>query len=456
MRETKCRNILFPPTRSWLTVMPFLLLSLFLTARASYFPTTNPTWQTISASAAGADAALLADAVAYAEAANSSSLVILHGGRILSENYWDGRNRNTKSNLFSASKSMVATMVGRLLAEGTFTSLDQKSSVFLDEWKGVSGKQDITLRHHLSMTTGLEGGEQNLIGQVLARNERFFAANLPLEHSPGTYWTYNNPAYRLLFSIIEEATGQSLATVSTQKLFQPLGMDAEWNIRTPTFGNQTFLNYQSINATALSAARFGLLALRSGLWNGTQIAPAAFIAESTNTSQDINPSYGFLWWHNRGASAGGQQLPFDGVLREGPYFPDAPPDLFAAIGKDDQIIAVIPSLDLVIVRQGSALGASSEAIGQEQNILFGKIAKAFAYPGQPQPFPPALAWANGSGVLTWTAWYGRKYLPQFSPDLAPVPWLPRAAVPIIGEGLPVIFPVSESSSSGFFRLAYGH
>ena len=455
MCDPNCKNTLSPPAWPCLTAVPLLFLSVLLTARASYFPTTDQTWQTTTAEAAGADAALLVDAVAYAEAANTSSLVILHGGRILSENYWGGRNRNTKSNLFSASKAMVATMVGQLLAEGTFISLDQKSSVFLDEWKGVAGKQEITLRHHLTMTTGLEGGEQNLIGQVLARNERFFAANLPLEHSPGTYWTYNNPAYRLLFSIIEEATGQSLATVSTQKLFQPLGMDAEWNIRTTTLGNQTFLNYQSINATALSAARFGLLALRNGLWNGIQIVPTAFMAESTNTSQDINPSYGFLWWHNRGATAGGQQLLFDGVLREGPYFPDAPPDLFAAIGKDDQIIAVIPSLDLVIVRQGSALGAASEAIAQEQNILFGKIAKAFAYPGQPQPFPPALAWTNGSGVLTWTAWYGRKYSPQFSPDLAPASWLPRAAGPIIGEGLPVTFPVSESSPSGFFRLAYG-
>jgi len=54
------------------------------------------------------------------------------------------------------------------------------------------------------MTTGLEGGEQNLIRSLLAKSERFFTANLPMAHDPGTFWTYNNPAYRLLFPIIEE------------------------------------------------------------------------------------------------------------------------------------------------------------------------------------------------------------------------------------------------------------
>ena len=449
------KNILSTRDRAWLPTVLLFLLAMPLTAQALYYPATDQAWQATTSIQAGADSVLLADAVAYAEAANSSSLVILHGGRILSENYWDGRTRSTKSNLFSASKAMVATMVGQLMTEGTFTSLEQKSSVFLDEWKGVAGKQDITLRHHLTMTTGLEGGEQNIVGQVLSRNERFFAANLPLEHAPGTYWTYNNPAYRLLFSIIEEATGQSLTTVSTQKLFQPLGMDANWSIRTASFGGQTFQNYQSINATALSAARFGLLALRNGVWHGSQIAPAAFMAESTSTSQHINPSYGFLWWLNRGASVGGQQLLFDGVLREGRYFPDAPPDLFAAIGKDDQIIAVIPSLDLVIVRQGTPLGESSEAISPDQNTLFGKIARAFGYFGQPQPSSLELTWADGSGILSWPAWYGRRYSPQFSPDLAPASWLPRTTQPIVGEGLRKTFPVSESAIRGFFRLGYG-
>ena len=145
---------------------------------------------------------------------------------------------------------------------------------------------------------------------------------------------------------------------------------------------------------------------------------------------------------------------FDGVLREGPYFPDAPPDLFAAVGKDDQIIAVIPSLDLVIVRQGTPLGESSEAISQDQNILFGKIARAFGYVGQPQPSSLELTWADGSGILSWPAWYGRKYSPQFSPDLAPASWLPRTTQPIVGEGLRKTFPVSESAIRGFFRLGY--
>lgn len=422
-------------------------------AAQPYWPTTDAAWQTTTATAAGADPVLLADALSYARQANSNSLIILHGGRILSEQYTGGWTRTTKGTLYSASKAMIAALMGKLVSSGEFTSLDQKSAAFVPEWQNVTGKKDITLRHHLTMTTGLEGGEQNLfLGAAVAKNERTFAVNLPLEHAPGTYWTYNNPAYRLLFSIIQSATNDTLPNVSAQHLFNPLGMSAaSWVVRTTTVGGNSILNYQFVDSNALSAARFGLLAQRGGVWNGAQLIPASAIAADTTSSQAINPSYGQLWWLNTGATGGHQQL-FDGMLRSGPYFPDAPPDLFAAIGKDDQIIACIPSLDLVIVRQGTQpMGAGSEAISAEQNILFGKIARAFGYAGQTQPFDFTIAPISGGVRLCLLTWFGRKYHITGSPDLGVTPWINVTPAVIEGNGMPTTFDHTTTLPRNFYR-----
>jgi hypothetical protein len=243
--------------------------------------------------------------------------------------------------------------------------------------------------------------------------------------------------------------------VFAQHISTPLGMSAaSWVIRTEQFGQTTIQNYQYVEANALSAARFGLLALRGGSWNGTQVVPAAFLAQATTTSQPLNPSYGLLWWLNNGASSGGHQQLFDGVMRAGPYFPDAPPDTIAALGLNDQIIAVIPSLDLVIVRQGAQpLGAGSEAVSAEQNILFGKIARAFGYAGQAQPLSLSITRVAGTNAvrLTCPTWFGREYVLEQSDTLAPDSWQNAITSPIAGDGLPLTFDLPSSPPRNFFR-----
>jgi len=419
-----------------------------------YFPGADASWETRTPLELGADPALLAEAVAYAANNGSDALVILSGGRIVSENYWNGTTRDTQMPIFSASKAMVASVAGRLLEEGVFTSLDQAASDFLSEWQDVPEKEGITLRQHLSMTTGLEGGEQNLIRSLLAKSERFFTANLPMAHDPGTFWTYNNPAYRLLFPIIEEATGSDLPEVFAERLFNPIGMSAvDWVARTGQVGSTTVVNYQYIETTSLSAARFGLLAQRGGEWDGTQVVPADFMAESVSPSQSLNPSYGFLWWLNGGAETGGHQQLFDGLARTGPYFPDTPPDAFAALGKDDQVIAVLPSLDLVVVRLGTdPLGEGTEAVSPEQDVLLGKIARAFGYEGQDQALRPEIE-ATESGVrLSWASWVNRSYDLLTATEPGADPFQPVHAEPLSGEGLPLSVEHPRDAPARFFSI----
>lgn len=420
-----------------------------------YFPTSDASWATTNAAAAGADPALLAEAVAHAQSTHTDALVILHAGQILTESYWNGTSRLTKKPIFSATKPMTAALIGILIENGTIDSVDQKSADFLPEWRGVPGKSEITIRHHLSMTTGLAGGEIYLALSTRASNERTFAINLPMDYTPGAYWTYNNPAYRLLFSIISSATGSSLSAVFQQYIADPLGMSGcQWIIRKTQVDGQSIDNYQFLACNALSAARFGLLAQAGGLWNGQQVTPAQFFTRSIAPSQTLNPSYGFLWWLNIGASNGGHQQLFDGVARQGPYFPDAPPDLFAAIGKDDQLVAVIPSLDLVIVRLGTdPLGTGSEAISFEQNLFLAKIARAFGYSGQTQPFVLRIAAVPTHLSLDLPTWFGRTYQIETSTALGSnIVWQPAHPTPFPGNGLPlhIDWPLNPNPAA-FFR-----
>jgi len=420
----------------------------------TYFPGADASWETRTPLEAGADPALLAEAEAYAADNGSDALVILKGGRIVSENYWNGTTRDARLPLFSASKSMVASVAGRLLEEGHLVSLDQSASDFLPEWQGVEGKEAITLRQLLSMTSGLEGGKENLVRSLLAKSERFFATQLPQAHEPGSFWTYNNPAYRLLFPIIEEATGEGLPAAFRDRLFDPLGMSGvRWVWRTAEVGSATVVNYEYIEATALSAARFGLLAQRGGEWDGTQLVSADFMAEAVSPSQGLNSSYGFLWWLNGGAESGGHQQLFDGLARDGPYFPDAPPDAYAALGKDDQIVAVLPSLDLVVVRLGAdPLGEGTEAVSPEQDVLLGKIARAFGYGGQDQVLRPEIE-ATETGVrLSWASWVNRSYDLLTATELGADAFQPVHAEPLSGEGLPLSVEHPLDAPARFFRI----
>jgi hypothetical protein len=103
-------------------------------------------------------------------------------------------------------------------------------------------------------------------------------------------------------------------------------------------------------------ARFGHLILNEGIWNGdTLLRDVAFYNEMINSSQNLNPAYGLLWWLN---GKDGYILPGTAIQFNGSLVPEAPADMFAAMGKDDQRIYVIPSLKMVIVRQGEASGLS--------------------------------------------------------------------------------------------------
>ena len=119
-----------------------------------------------------------------------------------------------------------------------------------------------------------------------------------------------------------------------------------------------------------SMARFGLMIYAKGKRENTQIVPEAYLNEATNTSQDINKAYGYLWWSNGKSS---YHLPQSQLQLNGTLIPNAPADMYAALGKNDQKTYVVPSKKLVIIRMGDAGDGANFSVSTFDNDLWGKI-----------------------------------------------------------------------------------
>ena len=156
---------------------------------------------------------------------------------------------------------------------------------------------------------------------------------------PGSRWAYHNAPYTLLRPVIENATGQGINIYNYQKLLNPTGM-------TGLFLYNGFNNI--FYSTSRSMARFGLLILNNGNWDGNQImTDTNYFNQMLNSSQSLNESYGYLWWLNGKTS---YMLPGSQFVFNNELIPNAPIDLVAALGKNGQIINIVPSQNLVWIR----------------------------------------------------------------------------------------------------------
>ncbi len=309
-----------------------------------YFPPTDPaSWETIAPARLGYDTAALTAALDWAGTQRSSAVVVLWRGRIVAERYWRGWTIGKDSIIASATKSVLSAMMGELVTQGRL-SLDTTVSKYLGAgWsRSAATEPRVTVRHLLGMMSGLDD-------------------SLKMVALPGNRFYYNNPAYSQLFAVVQAASGQGIAAMSRAMLFERIGMStANWRFNIDT-GEPGWI----LSCSARDMARFGLLSLHRGRWNGVQVlADSAWFAASWRPLPPDNAGYGLLWWLNGGAS---YRTPGPYVLPSttGSLIPSAPSDLVAAMGKGDKKIYVIPSLELVIVRHGEeadATGANPLAI----------------------------------------------------------------------------------------------
>jgi CubicO group peptidase (beta-lactamase class C family) len=313
-------------------------------AASEYWPGADGAWETIAPAAAGFDPPALADAVAQGLADQSVGVIVLRGGRIAAESYAADWGPAKSFQLASAAKSVVSVLIGMAIDQGFIKGVEQSAADFIPEWRGTP-KAAITLRHLLTMTSGLHFEDlavRNIAGDQFALN-----AATPIDHPPGTHWAYATPMFHLLYHVVARAVGQPFETYAQRMLIGPLGMEHwSWLTSVGQSASGPVTNYYTALCSTRDLARFGLFALRGGRWQGRQLVSAAYMKAATSPSQELNPSYGYLWWENAkpGVNASGAEAGF--------RFEGSPPDTFGALGAGGQVAIETPSLDLVVVRQG--------------------------------------------------------------------------------------------------------
>jgi CubicO group peptidase (beta-lactamase class C family) len=327
---------------------------------AYYFPPlTGDVWETKTATSLGWDEALLQQAFDFAATKSTYGLIVLHHGKIVKEQYWNSWTKDTKYPLNSAGKSVVGFLAGIAQQDGLI-NINYKTSQYLGTgWTSLPLAKEnlITLKNQLSMTTGLD--------DAVAYPDSTTPANLIYKADAGTRWAYHNAPYRLMQDVMAIASGKTWNAYSKEKLFDKVGM-----------ANSLWFN-NIMYCTTRDASRFGSLILNKGKWNSTVLLnDEAYFTAMTNTSQNLNLSYGYLWWLNGKTST---MVPQSQVVFNTTLAPAAPTDMLMALGKDDKKIYVVPSLDVVVVRLGDSAGATLLGPSSFDNDLWAKFKTAMHY-----------------------------------------------------------------------------
>lgn len=314
-----------------------LVLSLFgaKTYGQSYFPPVKGSeWETVSPSEFNWCTEKIDTLISYLESRNTKSFIILKGGKIALEHYFGTFTQDSLWYWASAAKTLTATLAGAALEDGDI-ALDDPVSQYLGEgWTACSPEEESTrtLWHQLTMTSSFSNNPELW---DCVDPECFQCTEL----APGDEWHYHNGVYRRLIDVLESATGQSRNIYTNTKIENTTGMQGFW------LDQLYFSNTRSM-------ARFGLLAIENFVWSGTPIlSDQEYITSMITPSQDLNESYGYLWWLNGQDS---HMAPLVPLVFDGSIVPTAPEDMYAGMGANEQRVYVVPSEDMVVVRMGNA------------------------------------------------------------------------------------------------------
>lgn len=332
----------------WFTI----LLSHCSLSQPLYFPPiSGNNWDTLSPASLVWCDQYLDTLDNYLLANNTKAFLLLKDGKMVHEQYFGTFTRDSLWYWASAGKTLTAFAVGMAQQEGLLNILDTTSDYIGTGWTSCTPQQEekITIRNQLTMTSGLD--------DLVPDHYCTLDTCLVYKADAGTRWAYHNGPYTLLDSVMESATGMALNTWVTTRIKQPTGMD----------GFFIKIDYNNVFfSRARSMARFGLLILNNGNWNGTQVmTDTAYFNAMINTSQNLNESYGYLWWLNGKSSF---MLPGFQFLFPGSLNPNAPADLIMALGKNGQMLNVVPSQNLVYVRMGDAPGVGEVPITFNDSI----------------------------------------------------------------------------------------
>jgi CubicO group peptidase (beta-lactamase class C family) len=268
------------------------------------------------------------------------SIVVVHRGQIIAERYASPFDKDRKQAGWSMTKSITNALVGILVKDG---KLNPAEAAPVAGWS--DDRSRITLNDLLHASSGLDWKENyrapDGVNAMLfkRRDMGVFAAQSKLKDEPGKVFYYSSGTTNIISRIVRETVGdESYYRFPYERLFYRIGM--LHTTMEPDAGG-TFVGSSYCFATARDWARFGLLYLNDGVWNGERILPEGWVKYSTTPASGADKGqYGAQWWLNAGAAGNASNR----------IYPDAPTDLFWADGYEGQSVFVLPSKDLVIVK----------------------------------------------------------------------------------------------------------
>jgi len=274
--------------------------------------------------------------------AATSSLLVAHRGEVVFERYYRGCKAGDLHSIHSVTKSVVSTLIGILEAD-ELISLETPIASLLDipALQADAAKRTITVRHLLTMSSGLDGGlidgDQHWdIAEVARRGEPWVGGALqaPLVAEPGQVFSYNNGAAHVLSAVIAAAAGRPAEDLAAERLFTPLGIE-RWHW--PLDPQGLHRGAGDLQLAARDLLKLGLLYLGAGAWEGTRVIAETYIRTATSSLRwDAGApepgSYGLLWW----------------------VADRATPAMFFAAGHGGQYVIVVPELDVVVVTMADA------------------------------------------------------------------------------------------------------
>lgn len=261
----------------------------------------------------GPAAALPADFAAWQEARHVTATVVLHQGAVVHESYLLGTGRDDLRISWSVAKSALSLLLGTLVADGTIPDINAPVTQYAPSLSG-SAYDGATIRNVLNMASGIAFNEDyldfwsdiNRMGRVLAMGgsmDGFSAGQTARRGAPGADWLYVSIDTHVIAMVIRGATQRSISELMEERLWAPLGLERDPYYVTDGDGVEFVLG--GLNLTTRDYARIGLLVEQGGVWQGRQIVPAEWLAESTAASaptpdaadDDAAPGgYGYQWW----------------------------------------------------------------------------------------------------------------------------------------------------------------
>ena len=345
---------------------------------------------------------------------HTRALLVIRGDRIVYEWYAAGEDGDKKQGTASLAKALVGGSSLMLALEDHRLQIDDPAARYIPYWRGVPGKGAITIRELATHTSGIEDAEQDGIGHMQLpgwkgafwrRDPDPFSVAVrqaPVIFPPGTSYAYSNPgmaalAYAVTASL-KGAAQSDIRELLRVRLFEPLGIpESHWSIgygqAYPVDGMQLYATWGGGAFTPRAAARIGQLMLHQGEWNGKRLIGRVLAQRMTSyagmpvqarTPANPGPASGLCWWVN-----------YDGV------WPDVPRDAFAGAGAGQELLLVVPSLDLIVVRNGALMG---DAEGFWRDAVDEVFRPAVRLAASRPPYPPSavirgVSFAAESGIV---------------------------------------------------------